>query len=153
MMMFVLGMLMFVLGMLAWQVVTAVVYFVSEDDEKGAMFGSGICTLVLMGVGAIIRKIRLHNSRKYNMYQFFGRKDANGKPIWLTTYYMTEQDAERFNVIGCNAEPAPWCVRLFRTGKELKNAPLQEQILTAEMIENGDSGMSKEFFEKYFKRA
>lgn len=141
-------MMMFVLGMLAWQVVTMVVYFVSEDDEKGAICGSGICALILMGVGAIIRKIRLHNSRKYNLYQFF---DNNGH--WVANFYMTEQDAERFNLIDRNAHPTAYCVRLYRAGYEYKCIPPKNEILTAEMIENGIPGMYKDFFAKFFKEA
>lgn len=140
-------MVMFVLGMLAWQVVTMIVYFVSQDDEKGAICGSGICALVLMGVGAIIRKIRLHNSRKYNLYQFFG----NGGR-WITNLYMTEQDAERFNLIDRNAHPTTYCVRLYRAGYEYKCIPPKNEILTAKGIENGAAGFTKDFFEKFYKK-
>lgn len=141
-------MMMFVLGMLAWQVVTAVVYIVSDNDEKGAICGGGICALILMGAGAIIRKVRLHNSRKYNLYQFFG-KDGD----WIANYYMTEKVAERFNLIDRNAHPITYCVRLYRAGYEYKCIPPKNEILTAEMIENGIPGMSKDFFEKFFKNA
>lgn len=141
-------MMMFVLGTLAWQVVTAVVYFVSEDDKKGAICGSGICALVLMGVGAIIRKIRLHNSRKYNLYQFFCNNEQ-----WITNFYMTAETADKFNLIDRNAHPTSYCVRPYRAGHEFKSIPPKNEILTAEMIENGIPGMSKDFFKKFFKRA
>lgn len=146
-------MMMFVLGMLAWQVVTAVVYFVSEDDEKGAICGSAICSLTLMGIGAILRAILLRKFRKYNLYQFFGPEGDNGQPIWIGNYYMTEEVAERFNLIDRNDYPENYSVRLHRAGYEFKSIPPKNEILTAEMIDNGISGMSKDFFEKFFKKA
>lgn len=147
-------MMMFVLGMLAWQVVTMVVYFVSEDDEKGAICGSGVCALVLMGAGAIIRKIRLHNSRKYNLYQFFGKSDdPQTLAGWVGNYYMTEEIAERFNLIDRNADPAPYTVRLYRAGYEFKCIPPKNEILTAEKIETGINGMTKVYIKNFFKGA
>lgn len=141
-------MMMFVLGMLAWQVVTTVVYFVSEDDEKGAICGSGICALTLMGAGAIIRKIRLHKSRKYNLYQFFGN---NGS--WVTNFYMTAETANQFNLINRNAHPENFSVRLYREGYEFKSIPPKNEILTPSKIEDGTAGLTKDFLEKFFKRA
>ena len=147
-------MMIFVLGMIAWQVVTVIVYFATDEDEEKTVWSAhGIFSLIAAGVGVIIKAIRLHNSRKYNLYQFFGREGANGKPIWITKYYMTKQDAECFNLIDRNTDPVPYCVRLCRTGDEFKSAPPKNEILTAEMIENGIPGMSKDFFKKFFKGA
>lgn len=142
-------MMMFVLGMLTWQVVTTVVYYISGEDEDAALLcGYGVCALVASGVVAIINKIRLRNSRKYNLYQFFGKEGD-----WIANYYMTEQDAERFNLIDRNAHPITYCVRLYRAGYEFKCIPPRNEILTAEMVDNGIPGMSKNFFEKFFKKA
>lgn len=146
-------MVMFILGMLVWQVVTAIVYLISEDDEKGAICGSGICILIWTGVYTIIRKIRLHKSRKYNLYQFFSSfEDGTGRG-WISNYYMTAKDAERFNLIDRNACLTAYSVRLLRTGKEFKSVPPKNEILTAEMIENGTKGLTKDFLKKFLKNA
>lgn len=145
-------MMMFVLGMLAWQVVTTVVYIISGKDEEATLWCAyGVCALAAAGVVAIVNKIRLHKSRKYNLYHFFGREGEDGRPVWIASFYMTEQDAERFNLIDRNADPIPYCVRLYRTGYEFECIPPQNEILTAEMIENGVPGLSKDFFKKFFK--
>lgn len=142
-------MVMFILGVITWQIVTMIVYLISEDDEKGAICGSGICILIWMGIGAIIRKICLYKSRKYNLYQFFSSFENGG---WINNYYMTAKDAERFNLIDRNACLTDYSVRLLRTGKEFKSVPPKNEILTAEMIENGTKGLTKDFFEKFFKK-
>lgn len=144
-------MMIFVLGMLAWQVVTTIVYFATgKDDKKGSICGGGICALALMGAYVIICQIRLRNSRQYNLYQFFGHE---GKNTLIANYYMTAQDAERFNLIDRNAYPVPYCVRLHRAGYEYESIPPKNEILTANMIENGIPGLSKDFFEKFLKKA
>lgn len=140
-------MMMFVLGVLAWQVVTTIVYFVSQDDEKGAICGGGICTLALMGMNTIIYKIRLRSFRKYNQYQFFGREGD-----WVANFYMTERDAERFNLIDRHAYPTAYCVRLNYAGYEYDRIVPKHEILTTKMIENGTAGFTKDFFEKFLKR-
>lgn len=142
-------MVMFVLGMLTWQAVTTVVYFAFQDDDKACLLGCGVFIVIIGAIGNIIYKIRLHNSRKYNLYQFFGN---DGKNTWIGNYYMTEQNAERFNLIDRNAHPTPYSVRLYRAGYEYRCIPPKNEILTAKMIENGTDGFTKDFFEKFYKK-
>ena len=145
--------MMFVIGILTWQAVATIVYFVTgENEEKCAAYGCGLFILILSLVQVLVNKIQLHNSRKYNLYQFFGSHETGNLSGWVGNYYMTEKDAKRFNLLDRDATPEPYSVRLLREGREFKSVPNCWDILTTKKIENGICGMTKDFIAKFFKK-
>ena len=59
--------------LLAWQLTTWIFYLVTEHEEKTVVFACCLWAPLALAVRWIAKKIQLWKSRKYNLYQFFGK--------------------------------------------------------------------------------
>ena len=74
-----------------WQLATWIFYLVTEHEEKTITFACCLWTPLALALHWAYNKILLLQSRKYNIYQFFG-KDKQ----WVYNFYITPKDAEKF---------------------------------------------------------
>lgn len=144
------------LSILAWQLVVAVVCFVSNENETITMRTAiGFWLLPIMIIDFMYKKIHLAISRKYNCYQFFSVIGDSPYSGWVNNYYMTPKTASKFaRLYGKDEEVKEnYSIRLLREGKEFKSAPYKQEILTEKDLVNGTSSFTKKYFEKFLDRA
>ena len=146
-----------ILTIVIYELINFIAYMASGEKEDVIVITSTGIWYVIWGIiVAIGNKILLLNSRKYNLYLFYGkvseskREDCLDKRI--NCYYMTPKIASQFKVIEKDEIPTEdFCIQLRKTGKEFKSYPYKSEILTQKDIDNGIRGMSAEFLKK-FKR-
>ena len=132
-----------------WQLATWIFYLVTEHEEKTITFACCLWTPLALALHWAYNKILLLQSRKYNIYQFFG-KDKQ----WVYNFYITPKDAEKFKQCPKDEEPAEeYCIRLLREGKEFKSSVYKREILTIDKdgLVRSQAGFEHKYFEKYFK--
>lgn len=140
-----------IIAIVAWQLVTTIVYFLSgEKEEAVAATGMGVWAGFIILANFAFRKIQLAISRKYNLYQFYGKNtNSNSYNGWCGNYFMTPKMAERFRVrVDDNTEHS---IKLLRTGKEFKSTPPKKEIITEKSLETGCGCMTPAMLQKYFK--
>lgn len=132
-----------------WQLATWIFYLATEHEENTIVFACCLWAPLALAVNWIVKQIQLWKSRKYNIYQFFG-KDKQ----WVYNFYITPKDAEKFKQCPKDEEPTEeYCIRLLREGKKFKNSVYKREILTIDKngIVHSQAGFEHKYFEKYFK--
>ena len=146
------------LSILAWQLVVAIVYFASDENETITIWTAiGFWLLPIAFIDIIYEYISLMVRRRYNLYQFFGIVDGKPTPYygWCQNFYMTPKTASKFaRLYGKNeVVKENYSIRLLREGKEFKSAPYKQEILTEKKLKQGLNGYSADWFKKFLDRA
>lgn len=140
-----------VIAIVAWQLVTAIAYFVSgQKTNVAAVTGMGVWSLVTMLVNPLYGKIKLHSSRKYNCYEFYEQpKTANPQSGWIGNYYMTPRFAAKMRAY-TEAQPE-YSIKLIREGRNFKSLPPKFAIINSKTLANGKSPISADTIQKFIK--
>lgn len=140
-----------VIAIVAWQLVTAIAYFVSgQKANVAAVTGMGVWSLVTMLVSPLYSKIKLHSSRKYNCYEFYEQpKTANPQSGWIGNYYMTPRFAAKMRAY-TEAQPE-YSIKLIREGRNFKSLPPKFAIINSKTLANGKSPISVDTIQKFIK--
>ena len=141
------------LSILAWQLVVAIVCFVTNENETIVMRTAiGFWLLPIALVEIVYKYVSLMVSRRYNLYQFFGVVEGHG---WCHNFYMTPKTASKFARLYGKDEDVKenYSIRLLREGKEFKSAPYKQEILTDKKLEQGFGGYSADWLKKFLDRA
>lgn len=80
-----------ILGIIFWQFIILLVNVITNENET-IVIRTACCILIpfIALFDLIWKYLKLWNSRKYNLYQFFGKIDgSNYYEGWLFNYYMT----------------------------------------------------------------
>lgn len=146
------------LSILVWQLVVAVVCLVTNENETITMRTAiGFWLLPIALVSIVYKYVALMVSRRYNLYQFFGKVEGQTTPYngWCHNFYMTSKTASKFARLYGKDEAVKenYSIRLLREGKEFKSAPYKQEILTEKKLEQGISGFSADWFKKFLNRA
>ena len=146
------------LSILAWQLVVAIVCFVTDENETIVMRTAiGFWLLPITLVSIVYKYISLMISRRYNLYQFFGVVEGrtNAYNGWYHNFYMTPKTASKFARLYKKDETIKenYSIRLLREGKEFKSAPYKREILTDKKLEQGFDGYSADWLKKFLDRA
>lgn len=146
-----------ILTILIYELINFIAYVVSGEKENVIVITSTGIWYVIWGIiVAIGNKILLLNSRKYNLYRFYGEvsesKRDNKCDKCICSRYMTPKVASQFKLIDKEAIPSKdFCVQFVKSGKEFKSFPSKYEILTQKDIDNGIKGMDAEFLKKFKK--
>lgn len=146
------------LSILAWQLVVAIVCFVTNENETIVMRTAiGFWLLPIALVDIVYKCVSLMVGRRYNLYQFFGVVEGrtNAYNGWYHNFYMTPKTASKFARLYGKDEPIKenYSIRLLREGKEFKSAPYKREILTDKKLEQGFDGCSVDWLKKFLDRA
>ena len=146
------------LSILAWQLVVAIVCFVTNENETITMRTAiGFWLLPIALVKIVYKYISLMISRRYNLYQFFGvvEGQTNTYNGWCHNFYMTPKTASKFARLYKKDETIKenYSIRLLREGKEFKSTPYKREILTDKKLEQGFDGYSADWLKKFLDRA
>lgn len=136
-----------ILGIIFWQFVILLVDILTNENETIVMRTSCCLLLSFVALFELVWKyLKLWSSRKYDLYQFFGKVDGSPYRGWLYNYYMTPKTALKFERLFYKDEEVTkdYSIRLLREGKEFKSAPFKNEILK---IKNLDK-VSPKFFQK-----
>ena len=106
-----------ILTILTQQIICAIVYFVSdENDETTAIVSFGAVYVILETIGLVIYHIRLlYSKRNYNWYQFY---DGDECPYHINNYLVHKSVIDKFrNVIDDVNEEViePQTIRFLRS--------------------------------------
>lgn len=140
-----------VIAIVAWQLVTAIAYFVSgQKTNVAAVTGMGVWSLVTMLVSPLYGKIKLHSSRKYNCYEFYEQpKNTNPQSGWIGNYYMTPRFAAKMRAY-TEVQPE-YSIKLIREGRNFKSTPPKFAIINNKTLANGKSPISADTIQKFIK--
>lgn len=146
------------LSILAWQLVVAIVCFVTNENETIVMRTAiGFWLLPIALVDIVYKCVSLMVGRRYNLYQFFGVVEGrtNAYDGWCHNFYMTPKTASKFARLYGKDETVKenYSIRLLREGKEFKSAPYKQEILTDKKLEQGFGGYSADWLKKFLDRA
>ena len=146
------------LSILAWQLVVAIVCFVTDENETIVMRTAiGFWLLPIALVDIVYKYVSLMVSRRYNLYQFFGVVEGRVADYdgWYHNFYMTPKTASKFARVYGKDEPIKenYSIRLLQEGKEFKSAPYKREILTDKKLEQGFGGYSADWLKKFLNRA
>ena len=146
------------LSILAWQLVVAIVCFVTNENETIVMRTAiGFWLLPIALVDIVYKCVSLMVGRRYNLYQFFGVVEGQSTYLngWCHNFYMTPKTASKFARLYGKDEDIKenYSIRLLREGKEFKSAPYKQEILTDQKLEQGFSGYSADWLKKFLDRA
>ena len=106
-----------ILTILAQQIICAIVYFVSgENNETTAIVSFGFVYAIMAAIGLVIYRIRLlYSKHNYNWYQFY---DGDECPYHINNYLIHKSIIDKFrNVIDdVNGEiTEPQTIRFLRS--------------------------------------
>lgn len=137
-----------ILGIIFWQFIILLVNVITNENET-IVIRTACCILIpfIALFDLIWKYLKLWNSRKYNLYQFFGKIDgSNYYEGWLFNYYMTPKTALKFERLFYKDEKVTkdYSIRLLQEGKEFKSAPFRNEIITIKDLNK----FSIKFFQK-----
>lgn len=135
-----------ILGIILWQFIIVLVNVLTNENEIIVM-RTACCVLIpfIALFDLVWKHLKLWNSRKYDLYQFFGKVDI-GYNGWLYNYYMTPKTALKFERLFYKDEKVTkdYSIRLLQEGKEFKSAPFKNEIITIKDLKN----FPAKFFQK-----
>lgn len=129
-----------ILGAVIWMTIVTIVDLATNENENIVIPLAAGIWLVILGLGsrAVYYLRRLYAQKRYVYYQVFGKLPAEVKGTydgWLSNYYMDERAAAHFkNILGKEDTPVDYCIRAWRSGKEIKTIPQRSEILTEKQI-------------------
>lgn len=136
-----------ILGIILWQFIIALVDVLTNENET-IVIRTACCILIpfIALFDLVWKHLKLWNSRKYDLYQFFGKVDATPYGGWINNYYMTPKTALKFERLFYKDEKVTkdYSIRLLREGKEFKSAPFKNEIITIKDLNK----FSVKFFQK-----
>ena len=136
-----------IIGIIFWQFIILLVDVITNENEV-IIVQTACCIFIpfIALFGLIWKYLKLCNSRKYNLYQFFGEIGDSDYSGWLYNYYMTPKTALKFERLFYKDEKVTedYSIRLLREGKEFKSAPHKNEIITIKDLNR----FSTKFFQK-----
>ena len=106
--------------LIMWQLSNWISYLITKDEDKTITVACFLWLPLIYFLQFVYKKIQLIKSRKYNLYQFYGKEGR-----WIGDFYLTPKTAELFRQT--NIPSQEYTIRLLKEGKNFKS-PIEKRM-------------------------
>jgi hypothetical protein len=126
-----------------WQLLIWIYYLITNNEDKTITMACFLWVPLALFLQFAYAKIQLIKSRKYNLYQLYGKEGR-----WIGDFYLTPKTAELFKQT--NIPNQEYTIRLLKEGKNFKS-PIEKRMVLFVKDHTVISPLGYTYLDKFLK--